>query len=117
MESTIEEPPHYEEEICRFMADNYASKIMCAAYGRALSIQEISEICEIPIAVAYRRVRKMANIGLLICIKEELVYRGKKERYYICAVDAMMYSFDKGTFTCKMRPMTLPLNLQVKGDV
>jgi len=106
MEETMDELIHHDEEICRFMADDYASKVMSATYGRALSIQQISEICEIPIAVAYRRVRKMARIGLLLCVREDVVYRGKKERYYICAVDMLRYAFDKGTFTCQMRPIT-----------
>jgi hypothetical protein len=97
MESAIEESIHHEEEICRFMADDYASKIMSATYGKPLSIQQISDICEIPIAVAYRRVRRMDSIGLLACVSEVQVYRGKKERYYTCAVDFLQYSFDKGS--------------------
>ena len=105
MEDLIERPNQYDEELCRLMADDYASKVMSATYGRALSIQQISEVCEIPIAVAYRRVRRMATIGLLACIKEVDVHRGKKERYYICAVEELHYIFDKGTFSCQMRPM------------
>jgi hypothetical protein len=105
MEDTMVAPISHDEEICRFMADDYASKIMSATYGKPLSIQQISEICEIPIAVAYRRVSKMANIGLLACVGEEVVYRGKKERYYTCAVDSLRYSFEKGSFSCKMSPM------------
>jgi hypothetical protein len=112
MEGTIKEHVNYEEEICRFMADEYASKVMSATYGKALSIQQISDICEIPIAVAYRRVRRMASIGLLLCMREELVYRGKKEKYYICAVDVLRYIFDKGTFSCQMRSATQPTVLR-----
>lgn len=107
-------PSHHYDEICRFMADEYVSKVMSATYGRPLSIQQISEICEIPIAVAYRRVSKMASIGLLAFIKEVEVYRGKKERYYICAVDELRYTFNKGTFTCQMHPIAYPTDLQME---
>jgi hypothetical protein len=112
MEGLVKEHTNHDEEICRFMADEYASKVMSATYGRALSIQQISEICEIPIAVAYRRVRRMASLGLLLCMREDLVYRGKKEKYYICAVDVLRYIFDKGTFSCQMRSATQPTVLR-----
>jgi hypothetical protein len=115
MDHIMEEPSQQEDEICRFMADEYASKVMSATYGRPLSIQQISEICKIPIAVAYRRVRKMASIGLIACIKEVEVYRGKKERYYICAVDELRYTFDRGTFTCQKRPTPFLNNLESDG--
>jgi hypothetical protein len=95
-------PLQCEEEICRFMADEYAAKVMCATYGKALSIQQISESCEIPVAVAYRRVKKMVSLGMLNCVKEQTAYRGKKERFYLCAVDTLKYSFVHGAFTCQI---------------
>jgi hypothetical protein len=113
MEGMAKNLENQEEEICRFMADEYASKVMSATYGNPLSIQQISDICEIPIAVAYRRVRRMASTGLLLCMREELVYRGKKEKYYICAVDVLKYTFDKGIFSCQMRSATQPSVLRL----
>jgi hypothetical protein len=113
-------PIRHEEELCRFMGDEYASKIMSATYGRPLSIQQISEICEIPIAVAYRRVGKMASVGLLVCVRVVEVFRGKKEKYYACAVETLQYAFEKGSFSCKMSPMTHLTELQeieVAADV
>ncbi len=99
------------------MADDYVSKIMSVTYGRPLSIQQISEICEIPIAVAYRRVRKMEDLGLLVCTRITTVYRGKKERYYACAVDRLCYTFVKGTFTCMMCPATyLPMLAKINEN-
>jgi len=116
MENVIEEPYHYEEEICRFMVDNYAPKVMIATYGKALSIQQISKICEIPVAVAYRRVRKMVSIGLLVCVGEEETYRGKKVRFYSCAADILQFTFDKGIFSCHISPITNPIDLQTNGS-
>lgn len=88
------------------MADDYAGKIMSATYGKAMSIQELSRLCEIPIAVAYRRVGKMEKIGLVKCVREEEAYRGKKVRYYMCAVDTLQLSFERGRFTVQVQPVT-----------
>jgi predicted transcriptional regulator len=88
------------------MADDYAGKIMSATYGKAMSIQEISRICEIPIAVAYRRVGKMEKIGLVKCVREEEAYRGKKVRFYMCAVDILQLIFERGRFTVQVQPIT-----------
>lgn len=102
----MEDGIHREQEMSRLMADEYAGKIMSATYGKAMSIQQISRACEIPIAVAYRRVGKMEKIGLVRCVREEEAYRGKKVRYYMCAVDALHLSFIKGRFTVQVQPIT-----------
>jgi hypothetical protein len=97
---------HKEQEMSRLMADDYAGKIMSATYGKAMSIQEISRICEIPIAVAYRRVGRMEEVGLVKCVREEEAYRGKKVRFYMCAVDSLQLCFEKGHFTVQVQPNT-----------
>jgi predicted transcriptional regulator len=102
----MEDGIHREQEMSRLMADDYAGKIMSATYGKAMSIQELSRICEIPIAVAYRRVGKMEKIGLVKCVREEEAYRGKKVRYYMCAVDTLQLSFERGRFTVQVQPVT-----------
>jgi hypothetical protein len=106
MEDSVGETVGHDEALCRFVADEYVSKVLSATYGRALSIQQISETCRIPIAVAYRRVRRMASIGLLHCAKEESGVSGRTTRYYICAVDLVRYTFERGAFYCQMRPLT-----------
>jgi hypothetical protein len=102
----MDEGIHKEQEMSRLMADDYAGKIMSATYGKAMSIQEISRICEIPIAVAYRRVGKMESVGLVKCVREEEAYRGKKVRYYMCAVDSLQLCFEKGHLTVQLQPNT-----------
>ncbi len=63
------------------------------------------------LAVAYRRVRRMVDLGLLACVKERKVYRGKTERYYLCAVEELRYTFNKGTFSYHMSPAIYPNDL------
>jgi hypothetical protein len=100
MEDNMEGPIHHEQEICRFMADDYVSRIMHTTFGRALSVRQISEICDIPVAFAHRRVREMAEFGLLTCAKEKQGLGGEKERFYLCAVNRIQYTFNNGTFNC-----------------
>ncbi|MEM0449846.1 MAG: helix-turn-helix domain-containing protein [Methanomassiliicoccales archaeon] len=101
----MEEGIHREQEMSRLMADAYAGRIMSATYGKAMSIQELSRVCEIPIAVAYRRVGKMEKIGLVKCVREEEAYRGKKVRYYMCAVDTLQLCFERGRFIVQVQPV------------
>ena len=76
-----------DEELSRLIADEYAGKILSATFKNAMSVQQISRCCQIPIAVAYRRVAKMEDLNLLKCVGYEEVYRGKKVSYYQCAVN------------------------------
>ena len=95
---------HREQEMTRLMADEYAGKIMSVTYNRAMSIQQISHKCSIPIAVAYRRVGRMEELGLVRCVREDEAYRGKKVRFYMCAVDSLQLTFNKGHFTVTAEP-------------
>jgi len=116
----MEDGIHREQEMSRLMADDYAGKIMSATYGKAMSIQQISRACEIPIAVAYRRVGKMEKVGLEKCVREEEAYRGKKVRYYMCAVDALHLSFIKGRFTVQVLPIpnvAAPASEKVQAEI
>lgn len=95
---------HREQEMTRLMADEYAGKIMSVTFNRAMSIQQISHKCAIPIAVAYRRVGRMEELGLVRCVREDEAYRGKKVRFYMCAVESLQLTFSKGHFTVSSEP-------------
>jgi len=95
---------HREQEMTRLMADEYAGKIMSVTYHRAMSVQQISHKCAIPIAVAYRRVGRMEELGMVRCVREEEAYRGKKVRFYMCAVDSLQLIFNKGRFIMSSEP-------------
>ncbi len=95
---------HREQEMTRLMADEYAGHIMSVTYNRAMSIQQISRKCSIPIAVAYRRVGRMEELGMVRCVREDEAYRGKKVRFYMCAVDSLQLTFNKGHFTVTSEP-------------
>jgi predicted transcriptional regulator len=87
-----------DEELSRLISDEYAGKILSATYKHPMSVQQISRGCSIPIAVAYRRVAKMEERGLIKCVGYEEVYRGKKVSYYECAVNMAKVTFSGGKF-------------------
>jgi predicted transcriptional regulator len=97
--------PPREEEMSRLLGDEYAGRILSMTYARPMSVQEISKVCGIPIAVAYRRVNHMEEVGLVRCVKEEEVYRGKKVKLYRCAVRAVVLAFKEGRFSVEVDPM------------
>lgn len=91
-----------DEELSRLIADEYAGKILTATFKNPMSVQQVSRHCSIPIAVAYRRVAKMEELGLLKCVGYEEVYRGKKVSYYQCAVNVAKVTFSSGKFNVEI---------------
>ncbi len=92
----------HDEELSRLIADEYASRILRVTFDRPMSVQQISRICGIPIAVTYRRVGRMEETGLLKCVGQEEVYRGKKVNYYRCAVKVAKVTFANGSFSVEV---------------
>ena len=89
----------------RLLADEYAGRILSATFDEPRSIQQISRICDIPIAVAYRRVARMEGLGLIRCAREDESYRGKKVKLYSCAVRSLQLAFRDGKLTAAYDPM------------
>lgn len=94
----MEDTTNREDAISKLMADEYAGRILSTTHKRPLSVQYLSKICGIPIAVAYRRVGRMEEVGLLKCVRQEEVFRGKKVKYYQCAVRVLKFIFVEGRF-------------------
>jgi predicted transcriptional regulator len=97
--------PPREEEMSRLLGDEYAGRILSMTYHHPMSVQEISKVCGIPIAVAYRRVNRMEDVGLVRCVKEEEVYRGKKVKLFRCAVRSVILTFREGRFSVEVDAM------------
>ena len=89
-------------QISRLISDEYAASILRATYQHPMSVQQLSRKCDIPIAVAYRRIGEMEEIGLVRCVRQEEVYRGKKVKFFSCAVRLVKYSFEQGDFSIEV---------------
>ena len=91
-----------ESQISRLIADEYASRILRGTYHNPMSVQQLSRKYDIPIAVAYRRIAEMEQSGLVRCVRQEEVYRGKKVKFFSCAVRLVKYSFNEGDFSIEV---------------
>jgi hypothetical protein len=98
----MENEKELKEAIPHYIGDEYASRILRATYGRPMSVQQISSQCDIPIAVAYRRIGEMERLCLVRCVRTEEVYRGKKVKFYSCAVRVLRYAFERGDFSIQI---------------
>jgi len=95
-----EEPQ--EKDITRLIGDEYVERILSITHKNPMTTRDLSRICGIPIAVAYRRVNNLERTGLLKCVAQEEVPRGKRVSYYQCAVRAMKVSFVDGRFLTEL---------------
>jgi predicted transcriptional regulator len=91
----------------RLLADEYAGRILSVTFDEPKSIQQISRLCDIPIAVAYRRVAAMEELGLIRCAREDESYRGKKVKLYACAVRFLQLAFQDGKMSTAYDPLPL----------
>jgi predicted transcriptional regulator len=119
IENNMEGATPQEEVIFRLMADGYVDRILSTTYMSPTSVKDISKICEIPIAVAYRRVSKMEKVGLLKCVRQEEVYRGNKVKYYQCAVRGLRLIFVDRHFKIEVEwlPDYYQIDISKKGDI
>ncbi len=92
----------HDDRLSMLLADEYASRILSATYNRSMSVQQLSHDCNIPIAVTYRRVSLMEDVGLVKCVGHEEVYRGKKVSYYRCDVKVAKVTFCEGKFSVEV---------------
>ena len=91
-----------EKDITKLIGDEYSERILSTTHRNPMTTQDLSRICGIPIAVAYRRVGYLERIGLLKCVGQEEVSRGKKVSYYQCAVRALKVTFAEGQFNTEL---------------
>ena len=110
-----EEPQ--EKDITRLIGDEYVERILSITHKNPMTTKDLSKICGIPIAVAYRRVNNLERTGLLKCVAQEEVprTRGKRVSYYQCAVRALKVSFVDGRFLTELE--LLPEEEMIKRPI
>jgi hypothetical protein len=91
-------------DITRLMGDEYVERILSTTHRNPMTAQDLSRVCGIPIAVAYRRIGNLKRTGLLKCVAQEEVprARGKKVSYYQCAVRTLKVTFVEGRFLTEL---------------
>ncbi|HYB03178.1 MAG TPA: helix-turn-helix domain-containing protein [Nitrososphaerales archaeon] len=84
------------DALIRALADEYSRKILLGTVERARSVEDLSEIFQIPISTAYRRVNEMREVGLLTVEKTILTDEGKKFELFRSSFKGINLQLDKG---------------------
>lgn len=90
-------------EISNLISDKYVSKILMSTFKNPKSVQRISSTYEIPIAVCYRRVRQLENLGFMRCIGSKLNGNGKRVKLYQSQIVNAHFFMEKGKFRARVQ--------------
>ena len=89
------------DEITRLLMDEYAMKILMAAYNKDVTALDLSRNFEIPIAACYRRINSLESAGLLEMAGEREGRYGKKVKYYRAKLKSATITFLNGKMVAK----------------
>ena len=90
-------------EVTNFMTDKYVSRILLGTYKRPRSIQYLSEIYDIPIAVCYRRVHDLEGAGFITCTGNALNRKGKRVKLFQSLVQSAHFFYEQGKFRARVQ--------------
>lgn len=90
-------------KISKLITDRYALEILMYTYKKPKSIQDISSNFGIPIAVCYRRVRRLEKIGYLRCAGKKLSRYGKWIKLYQSQIVNAYFFLEKGKFRARVQ--------------
>ncbi|UCG68604.1 MAG: hypothetical protein JSV09_12460 [Thermoplasmata archaeon] len=89
--------------ISNLISDKYVSKILMSTFKKPKSVQNISASYGIPIAVCYRKVRQLENLGFLTCIGDKLNGNGKRVKLYQSQIVNAHFFMEKGKFRARVQ--------------
>ena len=100
-----DEESHMESplKITNLVTDKYVSKILLAVHKKPKCAQDISRICDIPIAACYRRINELEKLGFLRCTENRLNIKGKRVRYYLSQIKQLHLFLENGRFRLKIK--------------
>jgi DNA-binding Lrp family transcriptional regulator len=91
------------QEILNLISKKNVSRILITTYKKPRSAQELNKICGIPIAVCYRIIHRLEELGFLTCIKKQVNRRGKPVKYYSAQIINAQFFYEKGGFKAKIQ--------------
>lgn len=71
-----------KEEAISLLSDEYITEILSSTDIKPKSAKELSRIHDIPLAVCYRRIHKLEELGLLKKTEKALTQEGKRVQLY-----------------------------------
>ncbi len=92
-----------EIDATKLLMDQDIEKILLGTYKKSKSVQEISEMYGIPIAVCFRKVRKLSNMGLMEVKETIFSSNSKKVDYYTANLDNAYVFYDSGKLKVRFK--------------
>ncbi len=90
-----------KKEALELLSDDYIPDILSSTHIKAKSAKEISKINDIPIAVCYRRINKLVDLGLLEKEERPLTQEGKRVWTYKSNLKEAHIFYEEGKVKAK----------------
>jgi hypothetical protein len=90
-------------EISNLISDKYVSKILMSTYKKPRSVQNISATYNIPIAVCYRKVKYLEDLGFMRSVDSKLNGNGKRVKLYQSQIINAYFFMEKGKFRARIQ--------------
>ncbi len=89
-------------EMAKLFSDKDTLRILADSFKFPKTAQELSEELDIPIAVCYKKIKKLANLDLIKCVDTKLSSKGKSVRCFRSQVKSTYIFFDQGKLRVRM---------------
>jgi hypothetical protein len=90
-------------KISNLISDKYVSKILMSTFKIPKSVQSISTTYDIPIAVCYRKVRQLEDLGFLRCTGTKLNGNGKRIKLFQSQIINAHFFLERGKFRARVQ--------------
>jgi hypothetical protein len=90
-------------KISNLISDKYVSKILMSTFKVPKSVQAISATYNIPIAVCYRKVRQLEDLGFLRCTGTKLNGNGKRIKLFQSQIVNAHFFLERGKFRARVQ--------------
>lgn len=93
----------------KMLTDEYTMKILAGSFHLPKSVQELSQIYDIPIAACYRKIHDLEDSGLIECVQKILTKDGRRVRLYRSQLKGAYLFFENGKLRVCLNLTTVPL--------
>jgi predicted transcriptional regulator len=90
-------------DISNLISNRNVSMILMCSYKKPISVHQISELYNIPIAVCYRKVNELEKLGFIRCTDKVLTRKGKRVRLYQSQIVYAHFFYEKGKFRARVQ--------------
>ncbi len=92
-----------EEVLIEHLGDKYSRAILSLTYNMECSAIQLCRELDIPLPTVYRKLKILEDTGLIRHVKTVIHLSGNEEKYYRCAINEAIVSFQKGVFSVSLK--------------